>query len=229
MLTTFFGVCFVSISLNLRVNLFSMKYRHHTSGCPALPEQMQTQVCSMDDLPCYNADSCINDELHDIERECSFQKLNDKEAAGVVGEEEVDDSPNFHHNSEEYFNQQIDRRDGTNLESSGYLASAWVGSQSQPSPIREEDQGRFCIWSSRLDGDTWSDEQQLNKLPATASDAEESLPMTKSPKTSSHEVEIIDIFTPSPCYIENSGSKKKRRRPNMCPEVIDLTNSPIFV
>lgn len=178
----------------------------------------------MDDLPCYNADSCINDDLDDIESECSFQKSTDKESAGVVGEEEEDHFHNYYHISEE----DMHHRDGASPESSGYLARTWVGSQSKSSPIRQEDQGIDKDSSSRLVEETGSDEL-LNKLPATAMDADESLPMTKSPDMSSREVEIIDIFTPSPCYMEKSGSKMKRRRPNMCPEVIDLTNSPIFV
>ncbi|CAK9167013.1 unnamed protein product [Ilex paraguariensis] len=46
--------------------------------------------------------------------------------------------------------------------------------------------------------------------------------------TTSCEAEVIDLFTPSPCYNTSSGSKK-RRFSTICPEIIDLTKSPIFV
>ncbi|KAK3024395.1 hypothetical protein RJ639_043299 [Escallonia herrerae] len=41
------------------------------------------------------------------------------------------------------------------------------------------------------------------------------------------EVEVIDVFTPSPSY-EVSRSKKSRAS-TVCPQIIDLTQSPIFV
>ncbi|KAL1834975.1 hypothetical protein ACET3Z_004626 [Daucus carota] len=40
-------------SLDLTVNFFSTKYQRHCAGCPPLPEQMNIQMCSMDELPCY--------------------------------------------------------------------------------------------------------------------------------------------------------------------------------
>ncbi|KAK1354258.1 hypothetical protein POM88_047514 [Heracleum sosnowskyi] len=43
-------------SLDLTVNFFSMKYQRHCAGCPCLPEQMNIQMCSMDELPCYTGD-----------------------------------------------------------------------------------------------------------------------------------------------------------------------------
>ncbi|GFP97344.1 structure-specific endonuclease subunit slx1 [Phtheirospermum japonicum] len=45
--------------------------------------------------------------------------------------------------------------------------------------------------------------------------------LIKTHDISGHEVEIIDVFTPSPC--------KKRSRRSVGPEIIDLTNSPLFV
>ncbi|KAK6163830.1 hypothetical protein DH2020_000694 [Rehmannia glutinosa] len=61
-------------SLNLTVNLFSTKYQKYTYGCPALPEQMRTRVCSMNELTCYNVNSGVNDEWDDNEYEGSFQE-----------------------------------------------------------------------------------------------------------------------------------------------------------
>lgn len=225
-------------SLNLTVNLFSTKYRQHTSTCPALPKQMRTQVCSMDDLPCYNGDACINDEdLDDIECECSSQESKDKESTGAV-REEVHYSPSHNYFSEENFVNHID---GATLESSGSLARTQVGLVTSSSPIGDEDQGRFCT--------NYNSPATTSFLPCSSYIAEETQSpgfvdltagsqkphnkqaktdkLIKNPDMISCEVEIIDIFTPSPCYLEKSGSKK--RRSNLWPEVIDLTNSPMFV
>lgn len=51
-----------SISLNLTVNFFSTKYMMYTSGCPTLPQQMDVQVCSMDELPCYMGSQILENE-----------------------------------------------------------------------------------------------------------------------------------------------------------------------
>lgn len=224
-------------SLNLTVNLFSTKYRQHTSTCPALPEQMRTQVCSMDELPCYNDNACINDEWDDIECEGSSQEFQEEETTEAA-REAVHTSSCYDYIPEENFNQQINHMDDASLESSGGLARTSVEFQEKQSPIREEAQGRFCInnyspartshpsTSSYIAGETQSPglvefttgfEEPLNRQ-TTAT--------VKSPNVSVREVEIIDLFTPSPC-LEKSGSKK--RKPNLWPEVIDLTNSPIYV
>ncbi|KAH6814206.1 hypothetical protein C2S51_023224 [Perilla frutescens var. frutescens] len=222
-------------SLNLTVNLFSTKYRQYTSACPALPKQMRTQVCSMEELPCYSGNNaCINDELDDFERECSSQESRD-ESTGAV-REAVPYSSSFNSSlSEENFNHQINHTDGASLESSGTLARTQVGLETNASPSREEDQGRLCInnnspartsflsQSPGLVDLTTGSHEPLNKQVKTA----KYQVLIKKPDMSSREVEIIDIFTPSPCYLEKSGSKK--RRPNLWPEVIDLTNSPMFV
>ncbi|KAL1558782.1 structure-specific endonuclease subunit slx1-like [Salvia divinorum] len=206
-------------SLDLTVNLFSTKYRQHTSGCPALPEQMQTQVSSMDELPCYTANVCINDEWDDFESECILHELKDKESTGAM-REQVHNSPSYHV-SEENFNQQINH---ASPESSGCQARTWVGSQSDSSPART-----LCSPSSPL----VAEEEQSPRLVTLTTMSDE--PQTDkyrvliSTDISGHDVEVIDLFTPSPCYLEKSGSKKSRRRPNLGPEVIDLTNSPIFV
>lgn len=198
-------------SLNLTVNLFSTKYRQYTSACPALAEQMRMQVCSMDELPCYNENACMNDEWDDIE--C--------ESTGAVREDD--------YIPEENFNHQINHIDGASLESSGCS----VEFRTKPSPIREKDQGRFCINNDSPARTSFpstssyiAEETQSPGLIELTTGSDE--PLNKhQPLISNGEVEIIDIFTPSPCYLEKSGSKK--RKPNLWPEVIDLTNSPTYV
>lgn len=60
--------CFF-VSLNLTANFFSTKYMKLSAGCPKLPKQMKTSICSMDDLPCYVEGPIIheNDEEHEEE------------------------------------------------------------------------------------------------------------------------------------------------------------------
>ncbi|XP_041991283.1 structure-specific endonuclease subunit slx1-like [Salvia splendens] len=240
-------------SLDLTVNLFSTKYRLHTSGCPALPEQMRTQVSSMDELPCYNENVCMNDEWGDFESECILHELKDKEPTGAMREQQVHISPSYnvseenfnqqinhaspestgamreqrvhyspkYHVSEENFNHQVNH---ASPKSSGCQARTWAGSQSNSSPART-----LCSPCSSL----FAEEKQSPGLgkPTTVSDEPQTdkYRVLISTDISGHNVEVIDLFTPSPCYMEKSGGKKRRRRPNLGPEVIDLTNSPIFV
>ncbi|KAL0458654.1 UNVERIFIED_CONTAM: hypothetical protein Slati_0492600 [Sesamum latifolium] len=62
---------------------------------------------------------------------------------------------------------------------------------------------------------------------STATSVSEKEPFSVEGPSIRRKVEVIDIFTPSPCYKVNTGSKK--RRPAVYPEIIDLTNSPMFV
>lgn len=183
----------------------------------------------MDELPCYSENACINDELDDLECEDgSSQEFEDNESTEAA-REEVHNSPSYDYILEQDVNQQINHIDDVSLESSEYSASTSIELQEKQSPIREEEQGRFCInnYSPARTSfpSTNSCEEPLNRQ-TTAMAADKYQTLIKSPNVGVREVEIIDIFTPSPC-LEKSGSKK--RRPNLWPEVIDLTNSPIYV
>ncbi|CAA0828992.1 Excinuclease ABC- C subunit- N-terminal [Striga hermonthica] len=153
-------------SLNLTVNLFSTKYQIHTSGCPALPDQMRARVGSMDELPCYNL---------------------------IFGEWDDD-----HHDCEENVPQETNH----NREHGG-------GENRGPAFICETGVKPLAA-SPRKRGSA-----------AGQDDKEE--------WASNGQVDIIDVFTPSPCREVDSGSKKRRRRMNVGSEIIDLTTSPLFV
>ncbi|KAK4412533.1 Structure-specific endonuclease subunit SLX1 [Sesamum alatum] len=62
---------------------------------------------------------------------------------------------------------------------------------------------------------------------STATSVSDKEPLSVEGPSIRRKVEVIDIFTPSPCYRVNTGSKK--RRSAVYPEIIDLTNSPMFV
>lgn len=232
-------------SLNLTVNLFSTKYQKYTSGCPKLPEQMRTKVCSMDDLPCYNVDACANDD-DDDEEASLLQESTEEESTRAAGKGE--DSYSNKDSSEENIHHQMSQRDDDGVESRGCFAKNWVGGPMNSPPVREVDQEKhftindspartpillassYIAENSQIPGLielTRELDQPVKKQPTTASAGDKDEMLIKSPDITSHEVEIIDIFTPSPCYRVNASSKK--RRPTVCPEIIDLTNSPMYV
>lgn len=224
------------------MNLFSTKYQKYTSACPALPEQMRTQICSMDDLPCYNENACVNNEWDDD---------NEFEEESRAAREVHKSPPSY---IEENVHQEIGNRYDAGVECLAGPRVGWPTNSPESPPDKEEDQGRaFCMnnspaaktlftctsssyvveedpSSSRLIELTKEFDEPLdNRRSATALVADEDQALMKSPDIiRSREIEIIDLFTPSPCYaVVNSGRKK--RRPTLCPEIIDLTNSPLYV
>ncbi|GER50685.1 structure-specific endonuclease subunit SLX1 homolog [Striga asiatica] len=158
-------------SLNLTVNLFSTKYQIHTSGCPALPDEMRARVSSMDELPCYNL---------------------------IFGEWDND-----HHNCEWSCEKNVSQKTNYNREHCG-----------------GENQGPAFICETAVKPLVGSPRKKRSA--ASQDDKEEK-------RASNGQVDIIDVFTPSPCREVDSGSKKRRRRMNVGSEIIDLTTSPLFV
>ncbi|KAL6516374.1 hypothetical protein OROGR_019679 [Orobanche gracilis] len=193
-------------SLNLTVNLFSTKYQSYTSGCPALPEQMQTRVCSMDGLPCYDDCARVMDEWDD--NECEGSLLESTEQVSTARKRN-DDS------LEEHVPQQI-------VESGFvYHFPATKSFSFSSSCIVEDKQNPGMIELITKFS------EPLKRQSRTALVAIEDQVLIKSPNQFNHGLEIIDVLTPSPCHPVNSGSKKRRR--NLGPVIIDLTNSPLFV
>ncbi|KAL7113839.1 hypothetical protein ACP275_04G083800 [Erythranthe tilingii] len=214
-------------SLNLTVNLFSTKYQTHTSGCPALPEQMRTKISPMDDLPCYNiANDCPIENDDDDDDGCEGISHESTE------EESSRKSDDFHYYSnEEYIHRET--------ESSG-CCSAKTRAEDWPKnspPITEEeeeeedeeDKGQFFIVSNNdsparsLDKMSGKNRRLVELITEVDEPLEKkSTAATRLVATDKDEVEIIDIITPLPC-------KKKRRPTTFFPDVIDLTNSPMYV
>ncbi|KAL3829032.1 hypothetical protein ACJIZ3_017834 [Penstemon smallii] len=226
-------------SLNLTINFFSTKYQKYTSGSPTLPQQIRTQVGPMDDLPCYDENAFVND---DEECDISDNLQESAKEASIEAIRETHNFPSSHH--EVNFHKEINRKDNADVKSSEVLPK-------NSSPIREENRdwslftddsptrklSSFCgssfvvedVQSSRLDESIFTEfDYTLEKQSTSALVGDEDeVVLIKSPDVLSHEIEIIDLFTPSPCYTMKIGSKK--RRATMYPEIIDLTNSPMFV
>lgn len=192
----------------------------------------------MDDLPCYNENACINDKWGDDDNEFEQEEEESRE---------VDDSPPSY--NEENVHQEISsRKYDVGVELSECLTGTRVGwptnspesmNSPQSPPYREEDQGpsfctnnspaakmAFSFAGSELKGES---DEPLDNRTATALVADEDQALMKSPVIRSREVEIIDLLTPSPCYAAIHSGRTKKRRPTLCPEIIDLTNSPLYV
>lgn len=192
-------------SLDLTVNFFSTKYTVHSAGCPNLPDQMKVQVLAMDELPCYSE---------------SFESLYCKE--------DEDDSEDF---SAEGLGDEITVN--KSAESCNCIDEDIIKPTDSAS-LREERRQSFYSMISSLgipsplpvtspcytDVDMFEEVKTSGKL-ILDGDKDQSRINVRG------EVEIIDVFTPSPEWMMNSCSKKKRRfNPS---QIIDLTKSPIFV
>ncbi|CAI9776514.1 unnamed protein product [Fraxinus pennsylvanica] len=238
-------------SLNLTVNFFSTKYKMYTAGCPNLPVQMRVQVCSMDELPCYtgsNQNSSENEEW-DRDEECSMRGKNQESLMGAatihrspsdqessMGAASNHQFPSDQGTIPEKRLKQINQIEGTWYERSNCLENIWMGQQ-RNFPIGTSSSSvatsSYNIVSGIEDGHmsrlieevtTELVDYPVEKQSTTALVADKDSILMKSPRVN-YEVEVIDVFTPSPCYMASSGRKK--RLPNVYPEIIDLTESPI--
>ncbi|XP_011080735.1 structure-specific endonuclease subunit SLX1 homolog 2 [Sesamum indicum] len=257
-------------SLNLTMNFFSTKYQIYISGCPTLPEQQRTQVRSMDELPCYNWNACLNDEIEadeEFEVSGSFEPSTSEESTRTVH-----DSPSNHCSFEENMHIEMNQKDNSSCELNecseereqdqrqtflvldndysfgasssfvtdscdiaGYTEAGQKCAYVSPDKLSiatflsdKEPFSTEASWDTVSyieDGQKSLDMAHQKQLTATSSSDKE--PFSVEGPSIRRKVEVIDIFTPSPCYRVNTGSKK--RRPAVYPEIIDLTNSPMFV
>ncbi|CAK9158044.1 unnamed protein product [Ilex paraguariensis] len=236
-------------SLKLTINFFSTKYQKHTSGCPSLPEHMKVQICSMDELPCYTGgdwNACEKDEWDDDE-ECD-------ETGGFQRSTTEGSVHPTNHNSADTFNgieestcQPIGWMEESGDEQTRGIEEFGARLPRDSSSRMKELRQPFCLNKSPVRAllssehitieieDTFRliEEHGFEMKPPAAKHlttkiaAEKSQHLIKSYIASS-EVEIIDVFTPSPAN-KIISSSKKRRFSTFCPEIIDLTKSPIFV
>ncbi|KAL3653200.1 hypothetical protein CASFOL_002881 [Castilleja foliolosa] len=209
-------------SLNLTVNLFSTKYQSYTSACTALPEQMRTRICPMDELPCYNVndeyddgnefEGSLPDSTEEDEQEPSFMNnesfsfaSSDKvvELTTTNSTEEDDQGPSFMIN-------ESPARKSFSFSSSEKVVECTIDSK------EEDEQGPPFLINESPARKSFSFASSEKVVDLTTTDLFADKELGKS-----NEVEIIDVFTPSPC--------KKRSRRSVGPEIIDLTNSPLFV
>ncbi|XP_019159827.1 PREDICTED: uncharacterized protein LOC109156420 [Ipomoea nil] len=210
--------------LNLTVNFFSTKYTKHTAGCPTLPEHMKVRVCPMDDLPCYSG--------------ISYDEYDDEECDGISGSQELADEGSVEsHNSSAGIEESIIEQNTTGNLTEQMISKKHKWDQKTTSPKENHRHSSFTNfpWASspfgvrsnnildsredelRFEDSDFSFHHQTNKSPETIVISSDQRP---SHRTS--EVEIIDICTPPPLI-------DKRTLSTAFPEIIDLTESPIFI
>lgn len=203
-------------NLNLNVNFFSTTYTKHYAGCPTLPSHMRVHVRSMDELPCYTEG--YKEDEYDI-----FRFENDL----------LDDD---HENNEE---EATSVSDTENLEQPSCINDFCDDEEEEPVLVS------VGYHKTEEEATSVSDDENL-ELPPCSGDSPVWVSGDTSVRSSTEGsrgsgssmvidvsccdggVEVIDIFSPSPEY--RAGSKRKKRSVFVdCPEIIDLTQSPICV
>ncbi|KAG8371553.1 hypothetical protein BUALT_Bualt13G0099900 [Buddleja alternifolia] len=163
-------------------------------------------------LPAWQSYECADDE------ECTIsggsQEFTTEESMKVLGK--VDYSPINYGSSEEHVHTQKNQKDDSNFET----IETWTEHISSFVTISCDTVG-YDIEDGLIRFDGLLMKQSKTEM---VNDKEEIL--IESP-CFRRTVEVIDLFTPSPCHMINSISK--RRRATVYPEIIDLTNSPLFV
>ncbi|KAK1353123.1 Structure-specific endonuclease subunit SLX1-like [Heracleum sosnowskyi] len=230
-------------SLDLTVNFFSTKYQRHCAGCPCLPEQMNIQMCSMDELPCYTGDEQNMYRLveSDIEKSDGLTKHKKVKYVGL-GYNEMKETLDcsIAPNSVDSRNrtEKMTPASALNIGGSGLVqprSSVLEYNHQQPSctnkPLEE------VVSCSRVaetfQGNIFPQRKSCNN--ELVSPAGRDMPnmkvcskdevLIKDPVVLSN-VEVVDLSTPeSGC--RTSLQTKKRRTDDS--KFIDLTKSPIFV
>ncbi|XP_051134106.1 uncharacterized protein LOC127253517 [Andrographis paniculata] len=196
-------------SMSLTVNLFSTKYQKHISGCPTLPSQTRTRVSTMDELPCYNtnAEEEDDDDCDEEEGEGDDGILNaDATSLGATIE-------TARRSSLVQVEQDLgDEENGNdnNVDKSPSPQWNWNRNRNRNSP--------------RINGEDDHNTGPQSTMSIIIADG--------SPRTdkNQHSPEVIEIFTPLSCYNRiNSCSSSSKNRGEGPTEIIDLTNSPLFV
>lgn len=200
------------ISLNITVNYFSTKYTNNSAGCPSLPEHMKVQVCPMDELPCYTElDVSLSDNEHDLDNKVCDE---DGIASGDYETNVNKMADDLHKCSNE---QEEDC-----AQTSGFIKSLVRTSSSlATSSSRIEETAED---GDMIKGSSFELHRPARHLLRTIQAADVNRPPSSSCFVP-HQVEIIDVSTPSPDCRTSLCSKKRR----VCLEIIDLTKSPSFV
>lgn len=217
-------------SLNLTVNFFSTKYKMHSASCPRLPEHMKVRVCALDELPCYTGidrdEYTTNVWENSEEYEGSSEELIDGRAAGSTSSNSSfsnQDKASTEENDDEHTDwREVDEladENSTPGREHSYIIidSPAVRSSSIQSDIADKKE------IHELDGGKLG--QQANILCSTQMDGYHD-PLTTKNAGLPGEVEVIDVFTP-PCS-KVRADYKRRRLSASCPEIIDLTDSPMY-
>ncbi|KAL8129851.1 hypothetical protein V2J09_019006 [Rumex salicifolius] len=223
-------------SMDLVVNFFSTKYMTHIAACPSLPRQMKVQFGSMDDLPCYcpsnqslhNDDNdwdldpqeCSgSDDIEDLPRRDTNSADDDTAIASSPEKQEYKESQqsqesntleprdSFSLNEVDDFQkncyevEHLDQEFNTPMHDCALARKTYMVIEdsgcNQVQPILMEDDDSGCDLVHPFD--------RRSHLPTRAPDDTQA--------STIRQIEVIDLFTPSPNCRENTHSKKRKVGP----------------
>ncbi|KAL8106516.1 hypothetical protein AgCh_023325 [Apium graveolens] len=231
-------------SLDLTVNFFSTKYQRHCAGCPRLPEQINIQMCSMDELPCYTGyeQNAYRHAEPDIEISDGLTKNKKVKYVGlgnIERKETLDCS--IAPNSVDCRNmtEKMNPASALNIGTSGLVQprSAVLEYNHHPQPSCKNKPLKEVVSCSHVaetfQGSIFPRGKSCNdKLVSPAVRDMPNLKVCRKEEVSIKDpivlsnVEVVDLSTPeSGC--RTSLQPKKRRTDNS--KFIDLTKSPVFV
>lgn len=208
----------------------------HSACCPSLPEHMKVRVCALDELPCYTGidryEYTTNEWETSEEYEGSSEELVDGRSAGSTNSNSSlsnQDKDSIEENDDEQTDwRELDERSSSIQNSTPGLEHSYIIIDSPAERSSSIQSGSFHVADKKeiheLDDEFGGKQrgQQANRLCSTKTDAYHDPLATGLPS----EVEVIDVFTP-PC--SKVRADNKRRLSASCPEIIDLTDSPIYV
>lgn len=203
---TYIILCVLVTSLNLTVNYFSTKYAHHGGLSPSLPLHMKVQVCPMDDLPCF-AKLDNNSQLEDEES-----------PEGNEEKEEDDDGSNQSQPENSSASSSNDLYPGDKELEDRHFEKA-----KEPETVFDDDDRLANFTGFGLLDESVEDEVSHS---TEGSVKEKDCWRRSNLITSTSDVEVIDLMTPSPSCRVGSSALKRRRVSEF---IIDLTMSPNFI
>ena len=207
--------CVLVISLNLTVNYLSSKYAHHGGLSPSLPPHMEVHVCPMDDLPCFTKGD-DNSQPEDEEEDDDDSSSNQSQPGNPTSSYLLD----RHCEKPKGPGTVLDDR-LANFTGFGLLDESDEDEVSIEAMEKEPE----TVFNDRLTNFTgFGLLEKIVEDKVSHSTMEKDCWRRSNFVTSSTEVEVIDLMTPSPtCRV---GSSMKRPRVS---EFIDLTRSPNFI
>ncbi|ESQ51574.1 hypothetical protein EUTSA_v10016841mg [Eutrema salsugineum] len=222
-------------SLNLTVNYFSTKYAHHGGLSPSLPPHMKVQVCAMDDLPCFtkldNNSQPEDEESLDSHEEEEDDRRNEIQPGNLT----TSSSNDLYLGEKELHDRDFEKAKQPEAVLDDRLAN-FTGFGSLDESVEDEvshitvgsieamEKEPETVFDDRLANFTGFGLEDIVEDVISHSTMEKDCWRRSNLITSTTEVEVIDLMTPSPsCRV---GPSMKRQRVS---EFIDLTRSPSFI
>ncbi|CAH8282226.1 unnamed protein product [Eruca vesicaria subsp. sativa] len=206
-------------SLNLTVNYFSSKYAHLGGLSPSLPPHMEVHVCPMDDLPCFNKDDNNSQE--------EDEESNEEEDDDNRNQNNQPGNPTSSYLLDRHCEKEKPKGSETVLDDrlANFTGFGLLEESDEDEVFNEAmEKEPETVFNDRLGNITGFGVEKIVEDEVSYRTMEKDCWRRSNLITSTTEVEVIDLMTPSPtCRV---GSSMKRPRVS---EFIDLTRSPNFI